>query len=408
MPIQTRTIRYRLYPNREQEATLNRHLAMCRNLYNAALEQRIFAYRRRGISLSVYDQGKEIKNLRAADPEWAAMSSQVPKAVLDRLDKAFQNFFRRLKRGEKPGFPRFQGAGRFTSMTFPTVNSSGTVSGLAFMNDPEGGKRGWVKIQGVGEVRCIYSEPLAGRIRTVTIKKEVDEWYLLVVVHQEIAPLPHSDAAVGIDLGLAHFVTTSDGEHVANPRHFVQAQAKLRRHNRSLARKRRNSKRRHKQRILLAKHHRKVTRQRRDFHHKLSRRLVNQYGLIAHEELNIRDLSQSRLAKDVLDVAWGGFLFQLTYKAAWAGRRTAGQNPAYTSQRCSCCGHVDKGNRVSQSLFRCKRCGHTANADVNAAKNVLWLAQVGPSGANAGAVEAALPEKSSSCTGGDTLAGVAA
>uniref|UniRef100_UPI0013B3EACF RNA-guided endonuclease InsQ/TnpB family protein n=1 Tax=Thermus caldifontis TaxID=1930763 RepID=UPI0013B3EACF len=310
--------------------------------------------------------------IRAELPEYKGIHSQVLQNVLERVDKAFQGFFRRVKaKGGKAGYPRFKGERRYDSFTFPQAEKTG----VKLQKD---GKR--VVIHGIGSVKVKLHRPLEGRIKTATVKREGDEWYIVFVCEVEPTPLPASTASVGIDLGTnPHFLITSDGEMIEAPRYHQRAQAKLAIAQRSLSRKKRGSNRYEKARERLAKLHRKVANQRRDFHHKLARGLVNRYGTIVHEDLNILGLARSYVAKGVMDAGWAQFLRILAYKAAEAGRRVIGVDPRYTSQDCPVCGHRER-KPLWVREYTCSRCGTHLHRDVAAAQNILAKAWTEPAG----------------------------
>lgn len=368
--------KYRLYPTKAQERDLSQTLFLCRQLYNAALEERRTAYRKCGVTVGFYEQKQSLKEVRADLPEYKALHSQVLQNVIERLDKAFKGFFARVKRGDKPGFPRFQGRNRYDSFTFPQAGKTGAFA------HPESGT---VTLSGIGNVRCKYHRELQGRLKTATVKREGSEWYVIFTAEVEAQPLPATGSEVGIDLGLQHLIVTSDGEFVDAPRFYHVAQKKLRRAQRSLSRKKRGSKRREKARARVAKLHRKVKRQRSDFLHKLSRKLVNENDVIAHEALSIGGLARTRLSKSVHDAAWGQLIGYITYKAESAGRVVVSVDPRYTSQDCSVCGSREK-HPLWVREFVCANCQTKHNRDQNAAVNIKGRAC--PSGANAAVVDA--------------------
>jgi putative transposase len=212
---------------------------------------------------------------------------------------------------------------------------------------------------------------LEGRLKTATVKREGEHWYIVFTCEVEPRPLPPNDRAIGIDLGTnPHFLVTSEGEMVEAPRYFQKAQAKLASAQRSLSRKKRGSNRRRQARRRVAKLHRKIANQRRDFHHKLARNLVNRYGTIVHEDLNVIGLARTRLAKGVLDAGWGQFLAILAYKAEEAGRRVVGVDPKHTSQDCPVCGHRER-KPLWVRTYTCSQCGTLLHRDVAAAQNIL-------------------------------------
>jgi putative transposase len=371
-----RAYKYRLQPTKAQERDLSQTLYLCRELYNAALEERRTAYRKCGATVGYYQQKRSLKEIRADLPEYKVLHSQVLQNVMERLDKAFKGFFARLKRGDKPGFPRFQGRNRFGSFTYPQAGKTG-----AFPH-PESGS---VTLSGVGNVRCKYHRELRGILKTATVKREGSEWYVIFTTEVEPQPLPATGSEIGIDLGLQHLLVTSNGEFVDAPRYYQAAQKRLRRAQRSLSRKKRSSKRREKARVRVAKLHRKVKRQRADFLHKLGRKLVNENDLIAHEALSIQGLARSRLSKSVHDAAWGQLIGYITYKAESAGRVVVSVNPRFTSQDCSVCGHREK-HPLWVREFICTKCQSRLNRDQNAAINIRGRAC--PSGANVVVVNA--------------------
>lgn len=368
-----KAFRYRLYPTQAQTERMGWTLSRCCELYNAALDERRTAYRKCGVTVNYHAQAVSLPEVKENRPEYRDIRSQVLQDTLRRLDKAFQAFFRRVKQGEKPGCPRFKSARRFDSFCYPQY---------------KGSVGNHVHLPKIGNVRLRLHRPLEGALKTLTVKREVDEWYAVIVCEVEAKPLPATGNTVGIDLGITHFLITSDSEFADNPRHFQKTLKKLRRSQRSLARKKRGGKRRAKQREQVAKLHRKVKRQRLDFHHKTARKLVNENDAIAFENLNIAGMVRSNLARSISDAGWSQFIGILVSKAEEAGRRAITEHPAYSSQRCNRCGYVDRANRPSQAVFRCQSCGHAENADWNAAKNIkAWIT---PSELNVAVVNASV------------------
>ncbi|WP_367621989.1 RNA-guided endonuclease InsQ/TnpB family protein [Thermus scotoductus] len=232
----------------------------------------------------------------------------------------------------------------------------------------------------MGSIKVKLHRPLEGKIKTATVKREGEHWYIIFVCEVEPKLLPSSDEVIGIDLGTnPHFLVTSEGEMVEAPRYFQKAQAKLATAQRSLARKKRGSNRRRQARRRVARLHRKIANQRKDFHHKLARRLVNRYGTIVHEDLNILALSRSYVAKGIHDAGWAQFLQILAYKAEEAGRRVVGVDPKHTSQDCPVCGHREK-RPLWVRVYTCPQCSTLLHRDVAAAQNILARAWTGPSG----------------------------
>ena len=341
-------------------------LDLTRELYNAALQERRDAWHKARKSVTLNEQMRLLGEVKAVRPEYREVYAQVLQETLKRLDRAFQGFFSRVKRGEKPGYPRFKGQGWWDSFTFPQVSREGRWIGPGKPLD-----NGKIKVPGVGHVRIKQHRPLEGAPKTFTVKRSAGCWYAVYTCEVPSQPLPPSEAAVGIDLGLSHFVATSEGETFAPPRAYRQAEARLQRTGRALSRKRKGSHRRRKLKTRLARQHRKVANQRKDFHHKLARHLVNRYGTIVHEDLNTSGLARTLLAKSVLDAGWAQFLAILSAKAASAGRRVVAVKPHHTSQICPECGSVEK-KELSERVHACG-CGCVLDRDVAAAKVILAL-----------------------------------
>jgi len=379
-----RSYKFLLRPTRRQEIALAACLEDHRTLYNAALEHRRTAYRMAGVTIRYGDQSAELKHIRADDPDgqgrWSFSSQQ---ATLRRLDKAFAAFFRRVKAGQKPGFPRFKGRGWFDTVEWPKDGD-----GCRWDSQPEHPTATYVRLQGIGHVRVHQHRPVRGRVKTISVKREGRRWYVILACDDVPAePLPATGAVVGLDMGVASLVTTSDGEHLANPRHLAATADRLAAAQRDLARKKRGSKRRLKAVARVAALHAKVRRQRLDHAHKAALDLVRDYDVIVHEDLRIANMTRSAsgtidnpgrnvaqksgLNRSILDAGWGVFLTILAHKAESAGRELIAVNPANTSRTCARCGHCAAENRVTQAEFACTACGHTAHADVNAAENIL-------------------------------------
>ena len=267
--------------------------------------------------------------------------SQVLQDVLRRVDKTYKSFFRRGY-----GFPRFRSRQRHDSFTYPQLGF-----GLA-------GR--CLQLSKIGNIKIKLHRPVAGQIKTVTLKRETDRWYACFCCVVEPQPLPVSQNAIGIDLGLESLAVTSDGEIYENPRWFGQAQAQLRRAQRKVARRKQGSHRREKAVSHLAKIRRHVFHQRQDFHHKLAWDIVRKYGVIFVEEANVKGLARGMLAKSFHDAGWGVFLRILAYKAECAGRWLKKVPAMGTSQRCPCgnpvANHYVRTAGLSTSWWPCPPC----------------------------------------------------
>lgn len=334
------------------------------------------------------DQSAQLKHIRAEVTEQARWSFSSQQATLRRLDKAFQGFFRRVKTGQAPGYPRFRRVGRFDTVDFPKDGD-----GCRWDSDPKGPQTR-VRLQGVGHVRVHQHRDIEGLVKTVSVKREGRRWYVVLVCDRVPAePLPATGSVVGIDVGVVHFYTDSNGHHEHNPRPGKAAEDALveaQRHLSSFPRHT-HSKRRKAAAEKVAKLYRKVRRQRLDFHHKTALALVRRHDVIAHESLNIAGMTTSPkpktddsggflpngaaakagLNKSILDAAWSQFLSILASKAERAGRQVIPVTAANTSRTCPACGYCSRDNRVTQADFACASCGYAANADYVGALNIL-------------------------------------
>jgi putative transposase len=375
-----RTYKYRLYPTRKQGERLTWWLDRCRELYNAALQERRDAYKMCKVSVNYYAQANQLPAIKEARPEYGEVNAQVLQNVLRRADKAYAAFFRRVKIGHKPGYPRFQGRDRYDSFTYPQW------AGCMHLDN----KR--VTLSKLGTFKIRLHRPIQGAIKTVTIKREGEHWYVFFACEVGIPePLPISHEEVGIDLGITHFATLSDGTFIDNPRHTRKAEKKLIVKQQSLSCCKRGSNRRKKVKQQVSRAHRKVRNQRKDFLHKESHKLVNQYGLIVFEDLQSQNMSKrakpkqdgqgiyisngaaakSGLNKSIMDAGWGTFVSMTVAKAECAGRSVVFVNPAYTSQTCSGCGQICKKS-LAERWHSCD-CGVELDRDHNAALNILRL-----------------------------------
>lgn len=355
-----RTFRFKLKPSRAQHERLRTALEHSRQLYNAALEERIDCYRKTGRGRSYYSQCLALTELRKDGSPWNATMERAPLFALNHAYKAF------FKRG---GFPRFKSRERFRTIGWVDA----TAWSLA---------RGTFQAKGLGHIRVHQHRPLPFPAKLARIKREGRHWVLHVVAK---LPAPADDAggnAAGLDLGLKSFAALSDGTLIPNPRAGRRAQKVLRRRQRALSRCQRGSKRRRKVLGRLKHAHAVVKRSRRTAHFQIASGLVRRFHLIAVENLNVRGLARSSLARDVNDAAWGGFLRILRDKAESAGRKVVEVDPRHTSQTCPACGMVEP-KRLSARIHRCT-CGFEADRDVAAAQVILHRAVRGPDAVNVG------------------------
>ncbi len=356
-----KTFKYKLKPTPEQERELERMLGLCCRLYNVALEHRKTAYERCRVSITRYGQEAELKEIRAGFPEYADIHSHVLQDVLARRDKTFQAFFRRLRAGQTPGYPRFRSRTRYTSFCYKEFGNGARLD------------NGFLVLSTIGRVAVRWSRPIEGTPKTVTISREADGYYVCFSCADiPVEPLPPTGQGTGIDVGLASFATLSNGEHIFNPRWYASAERRLKTAQRCVSRRKKGSHRRRNAVKLLARAHLKVQRQRRDFHHKEARKLVQRHDTIYLEDLQVANLVRNhRLAKSIADASWAQFRAILEAKAAWAGRRVVAVPPAYTSQDCSGCGRrVRKSLSVRTHVCPNPDCGLVLDRDENAARNI--------------------------------------
>ena len=366
----TRTYRYRLYPTRRQVEALTEQLAFGCDLWNAALEQRITSYRM-GRPVRLSDQQHDLTELRR-DLD-LSMNYVAQEMILQRLSLAFDAFFHRLRSGEAPGFPRFKPKQRFNTLAWRRG-----MGGAAIKGDR-------LYIQGVGHIKVKWHRDLPGEVRQTRITRRNGRWYVAFTVRtQQPEPLPATGEEVGVDLGVRQFATLSTGEALRGPQAGRLAAPTIRRAQRKVARRQRGSNRRRKAAVELARRREREANRRRDAAHKAARSLVDRFDLIAIEDLKTSNMVRTRrgLAREISDQGWAQFTEFLTYKAESAGRQVVRVDPRYTSQRCHECGIRDRDSRRGPR-FNCTACGHSADADVNAARNILALARTGPSDANA-------------------------
>jgi putative transposase len=345
-------LQVRLYPNKTQKKELFRQFEINCELYNYCLQEKIDSYKDTGTSPSCFDQIKA----HALKFKQNTNSTSLHQTIR-RLDKAFSAFFRRVKSGETPGYPRFKK--KIKSLDFKIGDGSKIV----------GNK---LRIQHVGSIKMVNHRNVT-KFSRVTVKFVHGDWYAFFVCEKELEILPPSQSAIGLDFGLKTFVATSNGEKISSP---MPLRANIKKLAKMASRRDKapiKSKERKRLNRVLRNLHRRILNIRTDFNHKLSRKLVNQYGIIVIEDLAIEELKTeiSNINRTYDDVAWGQFSSMLTYKAANAGRSCVKVNPAFTSQTCSCGARTP--HDLSKRLFRCGACGREADRDVNAAQNILAL-----------------------------------
>ena len=386
-----RAYKFRAYPTRSQEGRAVRLLADHCDLYNAALAERREAWRMRRISVSYGMQSAQLKEIRRADPAGQGRHSfTAQQQTLRRLDGVFRVFYARARAGgKKPGYPRFKPYSRFDQVRF--VNGNGARWTPAAVG-------GWARayFQAAGSVKVRQHRGVPGTVKALQLKREGRRWYVIVIIETDPVPLPAAQRGVGVDVGVARFLTTSDGEIVANPRFLAASAEVIADLQRRKERARPGSGNRKRLRRALAREWRKIRNRRRDFHHKTARALVNECDVIALENLITagmtrrpapkpdlarpgafqpnRAAAKAGLTKSILDAGWSQFAGILAGKAEEAGRRVVFVNPAGTSITCHQCGR--RCARPQQKTVICPIHGQM-DADVNGARNIYARAGLG-------------------------------
>jgi putative transposase len=363
------TFQYRLYPFGEQAETLEDWIDRCRKLYNVALEQRK-TVRQMGQKVGYPEQQKELTELRAALPEYEEVPVHVLQNALLRLDRAFENFFRRCKERKagkkiKPGFPRFKARDRYQSLTCPDRYD--------YIRD------GDLNFPKLGRIRMEMHRPLpeGAVVKTCTISKKADGWYVSFSLDVPATMKPsHTGEAVGIDVGLTSFITLSTGRKIEYPKYLRAAERRLKKAQRILSRRKKGSKRRAKQKGRVARLHLYIARQRDDFQWNTAVELAHEFSFIAAEGLAVQNMMQNHcLAKSIADSAWAAYLKKQEHAVVKTGSRFVQVDPRWTSKTCSSCGWVWESMPWGEPAFRCEKCGLVLDRDVNAARNILKLGQ---------------------------------
>ncbi|MDP2908338.1 MAG: RNA-guided endonuclease TnpB family protein [Nanoarchaeota archaeon] len=349
-----RTYKFRIFPSRSVARKLEKTVGACRFLYNSELEYEEQLFFSEGRFVSRDELNLLVPDWKSLNSDLKEVHSQVLQNVSDRLVKSFEGFFRRIKSGEKAGFPRFKSKERYDSFTFPQ-------SGFKL-------EKGRLRLSKIGMMGIKQHRKMEGKVKTLTIKKaSTGKWFANFSVMKEIeVKQKKPDKCVGIDVGLESFYADSEGNKIDNPRWLRKSEGRLKLLQKQHSRKKKGSSNRRKSRLRIAKLHEKVVNQRNDFLHKQSRKLADSCSLIAVEKLSINKMVKNRyLAKSISDASWRRFLQLLSYEVEETGGRIVEVDARGTSQRCIC------GNRVEKSLavrtHKCKECGRVLDRDVMSA-----------------------------------------
>lgn len=369
------TFKYRIYPSGKQVLRLNKQMQLSKEIYNLLLEKAKEHYKQTGKTFTQFDMNKYIKKLKEKRPEFRNIYAQVSQNVSKRISDAYKAFFRRVKEKKKGkhikvGFPRIKTF--VSSLTYPQA-------GFKFKNDRR------LHLSNIGNIPIVLHRLPKGEMKTCTIKKERSgKWF--VGLSNELPATEfksNGQEKVGVDVGLTSFVTLSNGQKIEPPQFLRKSENKLKILQRKVSRKKKGSKNRRKAIFRLVRQHEKVANQRFDFLHKLSRKHVNSYSILAIENLKVQNMQKNHhLAKSIGDASWGTYKQFLRYKAWSAGCEVIGVSPNNTTRECSNCGNI-KEMPLKERAYKCHSCGYEEDRDINAAKNILARATAGLAGSHA-------------------------
>lgn len=348
------TYKYKLYNNKRYTKKFNEWLSICRYLYNAAKETKDTAYEY-GVNLSCYDLQKQLTVAKQEILFLNKVSIYVLQKIIERLDLGYQKFFADLRKGRKTSRPHWAKKKYFKS--------------FGFKADVKQTSKGFI-LPKFGLIKVHNNRIIEGKIKIAELVQKADGIYIHVTVEVGDKKYCLNENQIGIDLGISHFLVTSDGKFVNNPKFLKNKLKILKVEQRKLSRRERGSNRWNRQANRVARLYKNIADSRRDFLHKQSTYFATNYSHIVVENLNVEGMIKGKLSQYISDAAWQSFVIMLDYKA----NNLIKINPAYTSQECSKCGYISKENRLTQSKFKCVSCGFEINADKNGAINILGRA----------------------------------
>lgn len=354
--------KFRIYPTKSQRTKMERTLDLCRWTYNQTLAYRKDAWEKEGKSVSKYETHNLLPTWKEEKPELNDVFSQTLQNAQERVDLGLKAFFRRVKAGENPGYPRFRGRGWYDSFTYPQKGFKLNA--------------GKLYLSKIGNIKIKLHRSIEGKIKRLTVRRAATgKWFACfsVEIEDQLKPPWKVGSLVGVDVGLESFATLSNGETIANPRFFREEEKELARVQRKLSKAPKGTPERKKALRMVERVHERIANKRYDFAHKVSRYLVNRFGLIAFEDLSIQNMLKNHcLAKSISDVAWNMLVTLTSYKAASAGSMVVLVDPRNTSKMCSRCGILVE-KTLSDRVHNCTQCGLSLDRDWNAAINILRL-----------------------------------
>jgi putative transposase len=368
-----RAYKFKIYPDATRQEEIDERLILAQQFYNMLLEKSIKSYKNGKTKVSMAQFNRFVKEIIQEDKKYLKLYSQTRCEIEYRLLRAYQNFFRRIKEGnKKAGFPRFRSRDRYKSITYPQDNGSFSI------------KRGRLRVSRIGTMPINLHRKIEGTIKTLAIKREGRNYYVVLTTTKEIkVPNVKNVNPVDIDMGLNSFVVLSDGAKIQKPKFAKKAEKHIARWQRIVARRQKGSKRREKAKLKLQKKWEDVSSQSNDFAHKLSTKLVDSgYTSFAVEDLRIQNMAKNhRLAQSIHNASWNRFIQMLSYKAESAGMKVIKVDPRNTSKECSNCGNI-QDMPLSIREYNCSRCGMQLDRDINASINILKRATLGQRGSH--------------------------
>ena len=362
--------KFRIYPDAKRQSEIDERLILAQQFYNKILEKSIASYRNGKTKVSMAQFNRFVKEIIQEDKRYLKLYSQTKCEIEYRLLKAYQNFFRRVREGNrKAGFPRFRSRDRYKSITYPQDNGSFSI------------RKDRLRVSRIGTMRIELHRKIEGTIKTLAIKREGRDYYAVFTTINDIkVPEVEDTNPVGIDLGLDSFIAISDGTKIQKPKFMQQKRKKIAKWQKIVARRNKGSKRRDNAKQRLQSAYTEATNQSDDYLHKLSDNLVNSgYTSFAVEDLHIQNMVKNHnLAQSIHNASWNRFIQMLSYKAESAGMKVIKVDARNTSKECSNCGNI-MDMPLSIREYNCNRCGLQLDRDINASINILKRAREGHS-----------------------------